>query len=87
MCSGNDGEVTLEELNTTNLQALLDNFGGKLIDAIAVRVAKDVVNDSALVWRGAVFAEMLNAPVSKLAVGDEINVGDDFLDGRALEYC
>jgi hypothetical protein len=87
MCSGNDGEVTLEELNTTDLQTFLHNFGGKLIDAIAVRVGEDVVNDSALVWRGAMLAEMLNAPVSKLTVGDEINVGNDFLDGRALEYC
>ena len=87
MCSGNDPEVALKKLNTANLQALLDNLGGKLIDAVAVGIVKDVVNDSTLVWRGAMLAEMLNAPVSELTVSDEINVCNDFLDGRALEYC
>jgi hypothetical protein len=86
MRSGNDAEVTFKELHATDLEALFDNFGSELIDTVAVGIAKDMVNDSALVWRGAVLAEMLNTPISKLPVGDEINVVDDFFDGRALGY-
>ena len=46
-----DAKVVLEKLNTANLQTLLYNLGGKLIDAVAVGITKDVVDDSALVWR------------------------------------
>jgi hypothetical protein len=86
-CGSDDAKVVPEELNTANLQTLLDNLGGKLIGAVAVGIAKDVVDDSALVWRGAVLAEVLDAPVSELPVGDEINVCDNFFNGGALEYC
>ena len=30
------------------------------------------------------FTEMLNAPVPELAMRDKVDIGDDFLDGRAL---
>jgi hypothetical protein len=86
VCGSDDAKVVLEELNTTNLQTLLYNFGGKLIDAVSIGIAEDVVDDSALVWRGAVLAEMLDAPVSELPVGDEIDVCDDFFNGGALEH-
>ena len=46
-----DAKVALEELNAANLQALLYNLGGKLIDTVTVGITKDVVDDSALVWR------------------------------------
>jgi hypothetical protein len=41
----------LEKLNTANLQALLYNFGGKLVDAVTAGMTKDVVDDSSPVWR------------------------------------
>jgi hypothetical protein len=87
VCGSDDAKVVLEELNTANLQTFLYNLGGKLIDAVAIGIAKDVVDDSAFVWRGAVLAEMLDTPVSELPVGDEVDVCDDFFDGGALEYC
>lgn len=31
------------------------------------------------------FANMLNAPISKLPVGYDVNVGQDFFNTRALE--
>jgi hypothetical protein len=77
----------LEELNTTNLQTLFYDLGGKLIEAVTVGITKDVVDDSSLVWRRAILAEVLDAPISKLPVGDEINVCDDFFNGWALECC
>ena len=87
VCGSDDTKVALEELSTANLQALLYNLGGKLTNAVSVGIAKDVVHDSALVWRGAVLAEMLDTPVSELPVGDEVDVCDDFFNGGALEYC
>jgi hypothetical protein len=87
VCGSDDAKVAFEELNTANLQALLYNLGGKLTNAVAVGIAKDVVNDSALVWRGAVLAEMLDTPVSELPVGNEVDVCDDFFNGGTLEYC
>ena len=50
MSGCDDSQIALEKLDTTNLQAFLDNFGGKLIDAVAVGIVKDVINDAALVW-------------------------------------
>jgi len=38
VCCGDDSEVALKELDTSDLQALLDNFGCKLIDAVIVRI-------------------------------------------------
>ena len=49
MSGCDDSQIALEKLDTTNLQAFLDNFGGKLIDAVAVGIVKDVINDAALV--------------------------------------
>ena len=87
MRSGNNAEVAFKELDTANLQAFFDNLGSKLIDAVAVRITEDMVNHSPLVWRRAMLAEMLNAPIPKLSVRNEIYVVDDFFDGRALRYC
>lgn len=83
--SGSDlGEVAVHELGTTNLQALLDNLGGELVDAIAIGLGQDVVNDSSLVSRRSMLAQVLDAPIAELSMGDEINVGNDFVDGRSL---
>lgn len=86
MCSSNDAEVTFKEINTTDFEAFFDNLRSKLINTVVVGIAQDMVNDSALVWRGAMLAEVLNAPISKLPVRDEVHVVDDFFDGRALGY-
>lgn len=51
MCRRNDAEVALQELDATDLQALLDHFRSELVDAVAVCVAKNMVNDSPLVGR------------------------------------
>src|SRR5256885_7305629 len=49
--------------------------------------SEDMVDHSPFVWRRAMLAEMLNAPIPKLSVRNEIYVVDDFFDGRALRYC
>jgi hypothetical protein len=82
--SSDDSKIAIQEVQSANLEALLNNLGGKLIDAVVIRVGQDVVNDATLVRGRAVLTEVLDTPVSELAVSDEINVGDYFLDSRAL---
>lgn len=43
-----------------------------------------MINDTSLVGWRTVLAQVLNAPVAELAVGNQINVDDNFLDGGAL---
>jgi hypothetical protein len=55
-----------------------------LIHAVLGCVPDDVINSTAAVaWRS-MFADMLDTPVSKLSVGDNVNVGQYFLDTRSL---
>jgi hypothetical protein len=84
--SGDDTQVLIQELMTANLETFLNNLGGELIDAVVVGVVQNVVDDTALVRRRAMLAKMLDAPVAKLAMSNEVNVGDHFLDGRALLF-
>ena len=46
---GDDSKIAIQKFKTTNLETLLNDLGGELIDAIAIRVGKDVVDDSSLV--------------------------------------
>lgn len=84
--SGDDREVTVEKVHTSNLKAFLHDFGGILIDAVAVSIGKNMVNDPALVLWFSVLAQVLNAPVSELTMSNEVNVVNDFIDGRSLLF-
>ena len=85
MRRGDNAQVSLHKLGTTNLEALFDNFGSKLVDAVAVSIGKNVVNDTALVrWRR-MLSQVLDAPIAKLTVSDKVDAGNDFLYGGALE--
>ena len=84
--SGDDAQIAVEELVTTNLEAFLDNLGSKLVDAVVVGVGENVINDTTLVWRRTMLAEVLDAPVAELTVGDEIDVGDDLFNSRTLLF-
>lgn len=44
-----------------------------------------MVNGAAAVRRGAVFANVLNAPIAELTMSDDVDVGEDFLNARALD--
>ena len=82
----NDTKVAVKELNTANLEALLNDFGSELVDAVAVGVGEDVVDDATLVWRRAMLTQVLYAPITELAVSNEVNASDDFFDGGALLF-
>lgn len=68
-------KVPTKEVSTTNLEALFDDLGCKLICAILGSVPNDMINCSTTVRRSAMFANMLNAPIPKLAMGDDVDIG------------
>ena len=77
-------KVAIHELRAANLQALLDDLRCKLIDTVFGSEAKDMFGGTTLVSRKAVLADVLDAPVAELAMSDQIDAGDDFVDARAL---
>lgn len=85
MGSRNNTKVAVHELDTTDLEALLYNLGSKLVDAVAVSIGENVVDDAALVrWR-TMLAQVLDTPIPELAMSNEINACNDFFNGRALK--
>ena len=77
-------KIALHELRTTNLETLLHNLGSKLVDAVAVGIGKNVVDDAAFVrWR-TMLAQMLDTPISKLTMSNKVNACDDFFNRRTL---
>lgn len=77
-------KVPAQELGASDLEAFLNDLGSELIHGVLRSVPDDMINGTAAVRRGAMFANMLDAPVSKLAVRHDVDVGEDFLDARAL---
>ena len=85
MGSRDNTKVTVHKFDTTDLEALLHDLGSKLVDAVAVSIGENVVDDAALVrWR-TMFAQVLDTPISELAMGNEIDACNDFFNGRALK--
>jgi hypothetical protein len=78
-------QVAAQKLGAANLQTLLNNLGGELVHAVLSSIADDMVDGPATVRRSAVLADVLDAPVAKLAVGDNVDIGQDFLDARTLQ--
>lgn len=66
-------KIATEEINATDLETFLDNFGSELIHAIVRSVANNMVDGSAAIsWR-AVLTNVLDAPIAKLPLGNDIN--------------
>jgi len=82
----NSVEIPCQELDSTDLEAFLNYLGGVLIHTVLGGEADHVVHGAAAISRGAVLADMLNAPVTKLAMCDNVDVRQDFLDARTLWY-
>jgi len=80
----NTVKVATEKLRATNLQALLYDLGSELVHAILGGIADDVINSAAPVRRSAVFTDMLDTPVSELAMGHDVDVGQNFLNTGTL---
>lgn len=79
-------KVAAEKLGASDLEAFLNNLGSELIHGILRGVPNDMINRTAAVCRCTMFANVLDAPVSKLAVRHDVDVGKDFLNAWALQY-
>jgi hypothetical protein len=77
-------KIAAEKFGTANLEALLDYLGSKLIHAVLGCIADNMINCATPISRGAVLANVLDAPVAELAVSNNINAGKDLFDARAL---
>jgi len=79
-----DVEVAVKEVGAANFKALLDDLGSELIHAVLCSVAQDVVDSTVAVRKSTVLTDVLDAPVAKLAVGDDIDASKDLVDARTL---
>jgi hypothetical protein len=80
-------KVAAEEVNTPNLEALLNDLGSKLVHAVLRSIADDMINGAATISWSTMFANVLNAPVTELAMSNNVNACQDFLNARALKNC
>lgn len=77
-------QIAIKKLATSNLEALLDHLGSVLVHAVLSREAENVVNSATTIRGSAMFADVLNAPIAKLTMGDDINAGEHLVDARTL---
>lgn len=78
-------QIASEEIGAANLETLFDNLGGELVHAVLGSITDDVINSPAAVRRSPVLADVLDAPVSKLSVGDQVDVDQHLLNARTLQ--
>lgn len=79
-------KVAAEKLGASDLEAFLNDLGSELIHGVLRSVPNDMINRTAAVRRGTMFANVLDAPVAKLAVRHDVDVGKDFLNAWALQH-
>lgn len=77
-------KISAKKLRASDLEAFLNDLGRELIHGVLRSIPNDMVNGTAAVRRGTMFANMLDAPVAKLAVRHDVDVGEDFLNTWAL---
>ena len=77
-------KVAVKEVGTTNLQVLLNDLGSKLVHAVLSGIAKDVVNGTRAIVRGAVVTDVLDTPVAELTVSDDIDARKDLFNAVTL---
>jgi hypothetical protein len=77
-------EVPVQELGPADFQTFLNNFRGKLIHAVIHGMVKDMLNRTTLVVRSTMLANVLDAPVTELAMRKEINLCQNFFNRRSL---
>lgn len=79
-------QIPAQKVPAADLETLLDNLGGKLVGAVLGCVANDVIDGPASVRGSSVLANVLDAPVSELAVCHDVDVGEDILNAGALVF-
>lgn len=82
----NSVKVASKKLSTSNLQAFLDNLGGKLVCTVLGSIPNDVVNGTASIRWSSMLANMLNAPIAELPMRNNIDVREDLFDAWPLYH-
>lgn len=77
-------QIAIEEVGVTNFQALLDDLGSELIHAVFSGEADNVIDGASTVRRVAMLTDVLDAPVAKLAMSDDVDASQNFIDAWAL---
>jgi len=77
-------QVPLQELVTTNFEALFDDLGSVLVHAVLCTETEDVINGTTTVSGRTMFADMLDALVAELTMGDDIDAGKHLVDAGTL---
>lgn len=80
----NSIKIPSEELRASNLQAFLNYLRGILVRAVLRRKPDNVINSSTSIARGTMLTNVLDTPIAKLAVSDDVDIGKDFLNAWAL---
>lgn len=79
-------KISTKKFHPANLEALFNNFGGKLVHAILRCIADDMVDSTATINRRSMLANMLDAPIAKLTVSNDVDASKNFFDAGALQH-
>lgn len=74
----------MKELRAANLQALLHDLGSKLVHAILRGIADHMIDSSTAISWSTMLADVLDAPIAELPVGNDINGLENLFDARTL---
>lgn len=77
-------QVSFQKIGTTNFETLFDNLRSELIHAVFSSITNDMVNGTATVGGSPVLTDVLNAPITKLTMGHDIDACEDFFDTGTL---
>ena len=79
-------KIAFQEVRSTYLQALLNDLGCELVHAILSGITKNVVDSAATVSGEPMLTDMLDAPVAKLSMGDNVDAMKHFVNARSLVF-
>lgn len=79
-------EISIQKVVAANFETLLHNLGCKLIHAVLRCKANHVVDGASAIGDGAMLANVLDAPVSELTVGYDVNARQDLADAWAFVF-
>lgn len=80
-------EVPGQEIDATDLETLFHNLGGVLIHTVLGCESNDMINRTASILWSTMLAYVLDAPVTKLAMGDNVDAGKHLFDAGSLWSC
>lgn len=77
-------QVASKEINTTNLEAFLNNLGSELVHAVFRGITNDVVNGTASISWSTMLANVLDTPIAELTMSNDVDTGKNLFNARAL---